>query len=146
MMSYGGSVRESYQWASIYAGRILKGDKPADLPVQQSTAVELIVDLKTAKTLGVSVPLSLLHRADEVIERRWPLPVLCRFLDAGMPTLSTRSCSRRPKSAKARNRVTYAGAEPRALWGFCRRFGLVEVGLKRSPRSACGEPWWHASV
>ncbi len=75
-MSYGGSVRESYQWASIYAGRILKGDKPADLPVQKSTAVELIVNLKTANTLGVSVPLSLLHRADEVIERRWPLPVL----------------------------------------------------------------------
>ena len=58
MMSYGGSVRESYQWASIHAGRILKGEKPADPPVQQSTAVELIVNLETANTLGVSVPLS----------------------------------------------------------------------------------------
>src|SRR5713101_1046902 len=73
-------------------------------------------------------------------------PLMCRFLDAGMTNPSTRCGGRRPKSAKARNRGTYAGAEPRALWGFCRRFGLVEVGLKRSPRSACGEPWWHASV
>ena len=72
--------------------------------------------------------------------------LLCRFLDAGMPTLSTRSCGRRPKSAKARNRGTCGGAAPRVLWGFCRRFRLAEVGLKRSPQSACGETWPHASV
>jgi putative ABC transport system substrate-binding protein len=68
LISYGGSNLESYRLAGVYTGRILKGEKPGDLPVQQVSKVEMIVNLKSAKALGLNVPLPLLGRADEMIE------------------------------------------------------------------------------
>ena len=67
-MSYGASVVDAYRQAGVYTGRILKGEKPGDLPIQQSVKVDLILNMRTAKALGLTVPIPLLGRVDEVVD------------------------------------------------------------------------------
>src|SRR5262245_37675632 len=98
---HGGSITETYRLAGLYAGRIVKGEKPSDLPVQQATKVELFINLNAAKTLGGTVPLPLSGRADELIE--------------GVRDARLSRCS----AAQRRGRSRHARSRLRCRWSGC---------------------------